>query len=120
MPKDLSLAGANAASAPDSFHPANLPPSDIAAVLQMIVSSLMPVCQKESNPELWLIYDYMQTWTFQVARALPFKAGKAPDRVAVLIAERLPHLRDRTLADAIARVLKRYSPHVFQPTSAVH
>lgn len=83
---------------------------DISNLMSAIVGKIMPLCAKDANPELWLIYNEMQEWKILVENTIPLTNTNEPEEVAKAIKAHLNKLTDRMLAQAIERVLIRYTP----------
>jgi hypothetical protein len=95
--------------------------AEIAEVMAAIVDTLMPLCGKEPNPELWHIYNALQRWEFWVESGGAHAAANEPARTVQEIELHLATLRDRALADAIGELLQRYSPSAIPaPLQAGH
>jgi hypothetical protein len=84
--------------------------SDITNVMTAIVGNLMPVCAKDANPELWLVYNQMQQWALCAQHKVPEIGGNQSLRNARIIFDHLGKLRDRKLAREIGRVIRLHTP----------
>lgn len=91
--------------------------TEINGLMMTIMNKLMPLCGKDSDRELWAIYNELEEWKMDVE---PHSATEDKDgaiKTAQHIMVRLEHLSDKALSKEIEQILIRYTPQI---TDSLH
>jgi hypothetical protein len=83
--------------------------TEIDNLMTTIILNLMPMNAKESNYDLWTVFDQLQAWKVNVEWQYPGIGTDRSAETAQVILATLKNLRDREFAKQIERVVKRHT-----------